>query len=419
MKQYNKVFARNDFTDRDVVEPLCQNGFLVEDNDKENLILERILKADFEKSSQIQVVKIFSTNKCNAKCYYCFEKGIKPLDMTEQTASKTISFIKEFYPEKKLRIMWFGGEPLLNFNVIKQITLGLKEDNYDLTTHVTTNGSLLTKEMVNFFRTNYSNVSFQITIDDINERYYEIKRFEELTVDGAFSIVINNCKMLLDNDIFLSIRINFQEHQIDNAIKVFAHIKDIFANYEASRMRIYLMPLSLSEDCDVCVDSKENSDVWGKTPDYNSDEHPFLKLAKFNCEQGIVNDARAKNNIKKFLLSSFMLMPRGIPCSAVSVKHIVIDAAGNLYKCHRFAAHDEYIIGNVYVGIDKTNVHYQSFMNLSATESDCEVCNILPICQGGCRALRIMHGYNLDCKTKDIQSDLVKLYYSKLLQQSK
>ena len=57
-------------------------------------------------------VTILTTTGCNARCYYCYEKGIKPQAMDIETAEKVVMFIKDNYHNKPVHLSWFGGEPL-------------------------------------------------------------------------------------------------------------------------------------------------------------------------------------------------------------------------------------------------------------------------------------------------------------------
>ena len=143
-EKYKSFFVENDFSDEATLKMLLDNGFIVENIKYQEELLATIYKN--EMINRTPVVKIFSTNKCNAKCYYCFESGIKFIDMSPKIATQTAKFIKSFYDKNELQINWFGGEPLLNFDAIRQITADLVSDGYNLTTHVTTNGSLITQE---------------------------------------------------------------------------------------------------------------------------------------------------------------------------------------------------------------------------------------------------------------------------------
>lgn len=129
---------------------MYKNGFLVDKNCDECSIIERI-RAEIMAKSVVQNIVILTTTDCNARCYYCFEHGIEPLYMQEATAEAIIQYCKKNYKEKEIAITWFGGEPLLNWSIIKYITLGLIDAGYELVSHVTTNGSLVNQEILDFF----------------------------------------------------------------------------------------------------------------------------------------------------------------------------------------------------------------------------------------------------------------------------
>ena len=408
-KQHREIFVKKHFSNNNIVQQLFQMKFLVNDNNEEMLLLEEIRKKDLD--NRIPVVSIFPTNKCNAKCDYCFEKGINHVDMTKETATQTVSFIKKVYPKKELQIMWFGGEPLLNFEIIKQITLELKKSDYKLTTHVTTNGSLLTQNMIDFFKKYYSRISFQITIDDINEKYYNVKQYEDLTPDSAFDTVVNNCKMLINSEVFLKIRVNFNEDKIENAKNVYTHLKKIFSNYDDSLVSLYLAPLNLN-----CESYTIENGVVLETLSKDK-EHPLLTLTKFHREQGY--SKYDQNDKAKQLLSYYWMLPKGSACGAFSEKWIKIDAQGKLFKCHRLVQYDKYVVGSVFDGIDYDNPHYKFFLDPVIRDKKCRVCNRLPICHGGCAAMKLLYGYTFECRTKEIQADLLQLYYDELVRSVK
>ena len=173
---YNQIFVNSILDDTETVNQLQELGFLVSNTLDELSEIELMRKEEIERTDE-QVVTIFSTNRCNARCYYCFEKGINDHHMSEITALDTVRFIKDFYPEKELSIKWFGGEPLYNFGAIRTITDELRNNGYTLKAHITSNGSLLTQEIIDYFKDNYEIVTFQVTIDDVGENYYRIKKY--------------------------------------------------------------------------------------------------------------------------------------------------------------------------------------------------------------------------------------------------
>ena len=395
-KDYNKIFIENDFSDKILVDHLYKLGFLVESYKKELDTLDNIYNNEID--SRIPVVKIFSTNKCNARCYYCFEEVIEPLDMSYETAEQTSRFIEKFYPQKHIQINWFGGEPLLNFDVIRQITLNLIDNGFVLKTHITTNGSLITQDKIDFFKKYYETVSIQVTIDDIGDSYSKVKRYIDIPEDEAFSKVIKNTHLLLDNDnISTRIRINFLKSKIDNAMNVFDFLREKFKDYKS--LVIYLAPLTFDE----------------KKPFDTESEHTHLKLMKFYTDKNVIFD---NNDKEKSLLSSLSLKPKAIPCGACRTNNLTITANGNIFKCHRIAKYNKYVIGDVWNGIEKNSPCLDIFNN-NKTESngkECRSCKVYPICRGGCKVvLDILQQKENTCKIYNKHEDLIKLYYNKLM----
>ena len=92
---YKQIFVNLDFTNKELVEELCKMGFIQEDSQKELDIIQKIRAHDA--NSTAQSVTIFSTNDCNARCYYCFEEGIERNKMSPDTAEQIIRFIINNY----------------------------------------------------------------------------------------------------------------------------------------------------------------------------------------------------------------------------------------------------------------------------------------------------------------------------------
>lgn len=391
-EKYKSIFEENDFTDESVVKLLCDKGFITQNRELQERLLYSIYRD--EMSCRTPVVKIFSTNKCNAKCYYCFESGIKFIDMTPEIAAQTAQFIKSYYDKNELQINWFGGEPLLNFDVIRQITDDLVSNGYNLTTHVTTNGSLITQEYIDFFMTNYSKVSFQVTIDEIGEAYYKVKQYDNLGKEEAFDIIIKNTKMLLDSGVSTRVRINFHKKRLERAKVIYETLKEIFSDY--SELVIYLAPLTFdNEQRDKC-----------------ETEHTHLSLMNFYSKHDVVFD---NLNESKNLLTSLSLKPKAIPCGSCRTKNLTITAEGLLYKCHRIAKYDYCVIGDVWRGLDSDNEFYKMFVEPDRIDRSCIECRAYPICRGGCKVVtNITKEKEKTCDIYSRHHELVLLYYQKL-----
>lgn len=395
---FNAVFVNHDYSDEAMVGRLKKLGFLIDDNLDEVGIIERFREEDTRKDSQ--VVTIFSTNDCNARCYYCFEEGLERERMSVSTADRIVSFIAETCPQKDLQIQWFGGEPLMAMDIVERITLGLESHGFVLTTRVTTNGSLLTQKMLDFFKRHYKRISFQITVDDIGERYAKVKRYVNIPEEEAFWRVIENCKMVVRNGLFLNVRVNFPPRRFEAAKKVYFELKALFKDSDNTLLRMYLAPLTLSEDCGDCGAITLPPET-------------FVALKKLYLDSEL---SEAKALDKAGLLNCLFLKPRPVVCGQARKGHFVITAQGKIYKCHRMVRYKDglYSIGDIWKGIDETSQHYREFCDLRVKDPDCRKCGMLPICQGACFAIRALYGKKLACKRLKNVDDLLEEYYKRL-----
>ncbi len=389
---YSEIFEHHNYTKKDLVQQLQELGFLVIDDSQEQ-ILER-LRVN-EMGDKTPVLKIFTTNKCNARCYYCFEKGIKQIDMEPETAIQVITFIKTNYPNKELQINWFGGEPLYNFAAIDYITTELHKDGYKLQTHITTNGSLISQEIIDFLKKYYDGISIQVTIDDIGIKYSKVKKYIDIPEEIAYQRIINNIHLLLTNNISTRIRINFLKSKIDYAFQVYNTLSHEF--HGKNGLMIYFAPLSFDDD-------KADHEI----------EHTHLKLMEFyNSEKKVFDNG----NEHKSLLTSLTLKPKSIPCGACRVKNFTITADGQLFKCHRIAKFDYCNVGNVWDGINIRSEYHQMFVSPDYISRKCKECNVYPICRGGCTVVtHILKNQDVTCAIYQKHQELIKMYYGRLLE---
>lgn len=398
---YDKIFVEKDFSDDEKIRQLTEMGFITTSHDEELSILDAMRIKEI--NNPIQGVTILPTTDCNARCFYCFEEGIERYTMTKEVAQQTVNFINKFYDDSELAIAWFGGEPLLNFPIIEFITLELKKLGYQLNTHITTNGSLLSRDMLDFFIANYNHTSFQITIDGVDEMYYKAKRYIDIEPKEAFKKVMDSIKMILNESVPIQVRINFLPSKIKEAKQTYNQVLTLLSDVDISNLYLYMAPLNVKNDNEIISRFA-----------CNGEEHPYLQLVKTQNDAGFPLNSIIYENENK-LLGGFNLMPNCASCGIITNKRIIVDADGTLYKCHRLTGRKNWATGNVYDGVDRNCYSYRYFTSPFIDEDSCKKCNILPICNGGCRANRILYGRNHKChKIKQVQSELVKSYYNEL-----
>jgi len=114
---------------------------------------------------------ILPTTGCNARCFYCFEQGTKPVTMTAETASRVVRYIVAHHGDEEVTLHWFGGEPLVNVKVIDQICTELNGQGVPFRSEMTTNGYLIDADMVQRAKELWKLQWVQITLDGTAQTY--------------------------------------------------------------------------------------------------------------------------------------------------------------------------------------------------------------------------------------------------------
>ena len=156
---------------------------------------------------------ILTTTGCNARCFYCFEKGIKPIVMTTETASKVVRYIVAHRGDEKVMLRWFGGEPLVNAKVIDQICTELSRQGVPFCSTMTSNGYLFDADRIQRAKDLWLLQKVQITLDGTAQTYNSVKDYVYRGVN-AFERVLQNIGLLTAAGIRVSIRLNVDKHNI-------------------------------------------------------------------------------------------------------------------------------------------------------------------------------------------------------------
>ncbi len=130
----------------------------------------------FEKSEVARVVSLMLTWQCNLNCVYCFEKFKAPnkvmsFDLAKNIIKEEVHQHKNRGQKERLKIEFFGGEPLLNFDLIKRVTEWMVEEQFDIDYElsVTTNGTLLDKDKMEWFRAHKEHITVVMSVDGDEE----------------------------------------------------------------------------------------------------------------------------------------------------------------------------------------------------------------------------------------------------------
>ena len=397
----DKVFRKGDFSNVELCSELLEMGFLYNKQEPQGELLrqsrEHVLNAD----TGITGVTIAPTMACNARCYYCFEQGARWGYMDDATADAVSDFLIERCVEKRIYIAWFGGEPLLAPGVIERITARIKAAGIVVESTITTNGLLL-DESVRARLSEWGTYRIQITLDGVGEEYNRIKSYVGFEGD-PFEAVMGNIESLFrQGGVSVHIRLNYRSTDRRRIEETFRYVNDRFGDEEL--LYLYGAPLDLPE-------SKSYSE-------FDHDEGClFLDVLHLSLDNGFENDElnfRAGVNVSgdyNAVLGELMLSPFPAPCFMTNKWRFVIDDCGKLYKCQKHLGKEAYSCGDVFAGVQE-NEYFSYYTTSELHDEHCASCFMLPICQGGCNANRLLYGDKFACPpSKSIAQDLVMAYY--------
>jgi len=347
-----------------VMEQLVTEHYLVPENYDEhqqvvNLrnILWRI--TDAQRPKEVTSYLILPTTACNARCWYCFEKGLEPATMTKETANDVVEFIEKHCGGKKIRLWWFGGEPTLAANRIDQICGGLKQRHIEYFSEITTNGYLFDDDMIARAKSLWNLSSACFSLDGTEENYNRVKAFQNVA-DNPYQRMMQNAGKLLKSGIAVALRMNYDQETYLDFAKLLKEVKERFSD-EASLM---VYPHQINRE----YPEKEREAVERWLNDTN------VLLNGLARESGLYHQKREDLPSLSFRM-----------CGAANGRWFVITPQGCLVSCSE-QLQDDQIKGNIYQGINNKTVEerWRQF----ADYERCRECALFPICSRvvNCRA---------------------------------
>ncbi len=301
---------------------------------------------------------ILTTTACNARCFYCFEKGAKVLTMTEKTAYDLVDFIKK-KSAKKINLRWFGGEPLINTKVIDIITDELKKTDIKFESSIISNGYLFNEDLVKKAVSDWKLKDAQVTLDGTEEVYNRIKNYVYKNSESPFKRVLNNIELLLNNNVFVKIRLNLDMHNADDLFELAQMLTARFKKYS----NCYIYAVQLFEDTND--DTKNRSGDLRKLITKKTVElQEYLNNEMVNIgHNDTLKDIKRKNPVSK--------------CMASSDSSTIVMPDGNLGKC------EHYVNGDFYGSIYSDKIDYDVIKKFKVTTSnkkECENCRFYLSC---------------------------------------
>lgn len=270
---------------------LKEHWFVVPEtlNDKAQMDKVRwVVEMTEKKTDAITSYTILPTTDCNARCFYCFEKGAKHVHMTEETAKKTAAYIQKKSKGNPVTLAWFGGEPLYNSSAIDTICSLLKENEVSFKSCITTNGYLFDAENVKKAVELWNLQRVQITLDGTEEVYNRIKAYI-YTDENPYDTVMRNIGLLLEAGITVNIRLNMDLYNSENLMELVDELAGRFAG--KAGLHVYANHLF-----DASTPSAElhNKEGWQKRADamFRLQE----KIAFYGLERQMPIEKKLKTN---------------------------------------------------------------------------------------------------------------------------
>lgn len=338
---------------------------------------------------KITYAMLVVTHACNLECKYCFVNQ-EPCNMTFETAKASAEFLIKNAEEANTipGINFFGGEPMLMWDsIIVPLTNWIRNEyKKPFNISMTTNGTLLNDEKIQFMKNNRIGLLFSIdgdkTTQDYNRPYHNgNSSFDTLKdiipkISSNFPFVTfrsttipQTCQYVFDNIMFAR----------DNGFKKFYVVPNVFENWTEDQKA------TLKHELDKYVDYYIDEYRDGKTPiEISSLNDAFKDIKKINY---------AVSHDQHRTLRQCSSCGK---CGLGSTKSASIDPNGNIYGCQEMTSNEGeqsiFYIGDIYIGVneERRTALMKAFDDIEATGVNCSSCRYDRICNGGCVANNYM-----------------------------
>ena len=370
-KELGEKYSEKDLLDiLEAVTELTEQGRLFTKD-----IYESFIDVVKQRKTVVKALCLHIAHDCNLACKYCFAEegeyhGRRAL-MSYEVGKKALDFlIANSGTRRNLEVDFFGGEPLMNWQVVKDLVAYGREQEKLHDKHfrftLTTNGVLLNDEVQEFVNKEMDNVV--ISLDGRKEVNDQMRPFRN--GKGSYDLIVPKFQKLAEsrNQEKYYIRGTFTRNNLD-----FSKDVEHFADLGFKQMSIEPV---VGDDTEPYAIQKE---------DLPQIFEEYDKLAKFLIE-------REKSG-RGFNFFHFMIDLEGGPCVSKRLsgcgsgtEYLAVTPWGDLYPCHQFVGNEDFLLGNVDEGIKRQDICDEfKCCNVYAKEK-CRNCFAKFYCSGGCAA---------------------------------
>ena len=311
--------------------------------------LRQVLRLLESQKNYINNFTILPTTGCNARCFYCYEAGTPVKTMDETTAVDVANYIIKKSLGKKVRLNWFGGEPLCNIKAIDTICDILSQNNIDYYSTMTSNAynfdNDVIRKAIELWKLNW----IQITLDGMADTYNRVKNYKNQDIN-AFSKVIDNIENLCKNNVQVQVRMNMDKHNANELFDLAEYLYDKFGEFK--NFVPYALPIYEDVGFEKTVRSNEERKAITEK---------YILLCKHFDELGFRRRTIHFNEIK---ISS---------CQADKKNWVIIMPDGHLGCCEHYVGSD--FFGTIYEDTEKPK-----WSEFSKPLEKCKTCPVYPTC---------------------------------------
>lgn len=372
----DKYSKRDDVTPEDIdlcfedIEALIKDGRLFAKDAFENSAL------DFKKRQGVlKAICLHVAHDCNLACKYCFAgkgeyDGPKGL-MNFETGKRALDFLVEKSGTRKnLEVDFFGGEPLLNWEVCKKLVeYGRsieKEHGKNFRFTLTTNGVLVNDEVIDFCNREMGNVV--LSLDGRKETHDRLRT--TCNGKGSYDLIVDKFKKFAN-----------ARNQADYYMRgTYTHY-----NTDFSKDIIHMADLGFKE---LSIEPV----VSDPTEPYALKEND-LPILKEQYEILADEMLRRYRNGNGFTFYHYMIDLNSGPCivkrisgCGVGTEYMAVTPSGELYPCHQFVGDEKFLLGDIWKGVTNTAI-LDEFKGCNVySHPECKDCFAKLYCSGGCAA---------------------------------
>ncbi|MBO5454670.1 MAG: thioether cross-link-forming SCIFF peptide maturase [Clostridia bacterium] len=323
----------------------------------------------------VKALCLHVAHTCNLNCSYCFAsqgeyKGERAV-MSFETGKRALDFlIENSGTRKNLEVDFFGGEPLMNWDVVKKLVEYArsieKEHNKNFRFTLTTNGVLVDEDVIEFANREMSNVV--LSLDGRREVH---DRFRvDYAGKGSWEKIVPKFQKFVEarggKNYYM--RGTFTHHNPD-------FLKDIEEMLSLGFTELSMEPVVCAPG-DECELTKEDLPVLFEQ---------YEKLAELMLER--------KKEGKPFTFYHYMIDLSDGPCiykrisgCGSGTEYMAVTPSGDLYPCHQFVGDEKFRLGDIYTGVTNHKIR-EEFKQCNVYErSECRSCWARLYCSGGCAA---------------------------------